>query len=370
MEWTWSTRRWEILDPAPLLEGERLRGLIRAVPEDFVVEEVPAYEPDGGEGHLFLTLTKRGWTTDAALHEVARQLGLPRGEIGVAGLKDRHALTTQWISLPAAGAARHGDFQHADLQLGAPHPHRHKLRRGHLKGNRFRITLRELDRPAAPALELARDRAERLAEAGGMGHLFGRQRFGPDGRNVDLGLRLLGQPRRLRPGDFALSALQGALFNLFWCLRRERGQLRTVLGGDILQKTETGGLFSSADPVTDQQRLEAGELRITGPIFGADRLVPPPDSPARALEEEVLAAFGLARVQWTGLGKKAPGTRRALQTQAGGLTIQAGGEGASLVLDFELEAGAFATRLLGEMADWREAERGGADPDLAQGTRA
>ena len=362
--WSWATRRAEILDPAPLLDGERPRGLIRACPEDFQVEEIAAYDPDGEDGHLLLTLTKRGWTTDAALVEVARQLMLPRGEIGAAGQKDRHALTTQWISLPAVAGPRLADFRHDEIQLGEPHPHRHKLRRGHLRANRFCLTVRELDRPTSEALALLEVRAARLATAGGMGHLFGPQRFGPGGRNADLGYRLLGQPRRIRPGDFALSALQSALFNLVWCLRRERGLLRTVLEGDLLQKRETGGLFWSADPAADQARLDAGELRLTGPIFGADRLTPPAGSAAAALEDEALAAFGTPRAAWTSLGKKAPGTRRALQTQAGELELRPGGDGASLVLAFSLEAGGYATRLLSELLDWREPARGGDAPEV------
>jgi tRNA pseudouridine13 synthase len=328
--------------------------VIRSLPEDFQVTEIPAYPPDGGEGHLFLELTKRGWNTDTALQEVARQLGLPRGEIGVAGQKDRHALTRQWISLPAAAGPRLERFEHPDLQLGPPQPHSHKLRRGHLKANRFRIVVRELDGSPESALDAVRTSSAALLAQGGMGHLFGPQRFGWQGRNVEVGLRLLSQPRRIRPGDFALSALQSALFNLVWVLRRERGQLDTVLEGDVLQKTATGGLFYSADPAEDQARLEAGELRLTGPIFGADRLTPPPGSPAAALEDEALAAFGTPRELWVSLGKRAPGTRRALRTLPGDLEL--GVDGQSLVLEFTLESGAFATRLLGEWLAWREAD--------------
>jgi len=362
---TWATHRELILDPPPLLDLPRPRGLIRSVPEDFQVEEIPAYAPDGGEGHLFLELTKRGWNTDSALQEVARQLGLPRGEIGAAGQKDRHALTRQWISLPASAANTLASFAHEDLQLGPPHAHSHKLRRGHLRGNRFRLTLRGLDCPAGEALERVRLAADRLQTQGGMGHLFGPQRFGYGGHNVDIGLRILGQPRRIRPGDLALSALQSALFNLVWELRRQRDLLDTVLEGDILQKSATGGLFFSSDPVVDQQRLEAGELRLTGPIFGADRLVPPPGTAAALLEDEALAAFGTARQQWVGLGKKAPGTRRALRTQATELELEV--EGGNLVLAFTLEAGAFATRLLSELLRWEEAARDAGGQESGQG---
>lgn len=353
MNEAWLSRREEILNPAPLLDLPRPAGGIRGRPEDFQVEEIPAYPPDGGEGHLFVELSKSGWNTDTALQEVARQLGLPRGEIGVAGQKDRHALTRQWISLPALAGPRLERFSHPEIQLGEAFPHSHKLRRGHLRGNRFRIWVRELDRQPEEALAQVLQACEALRAQGGMGHLFGPQRFGWQGRNVEIGLRLLSQPRRIRPGDFALSALQSALFNLVWLMRRERGQLDTVLEGDILQKTQTGGLFFSSDPVADQARLEEGELRLTGPLFGADRLVPPPGSPAAALEDEALAAFDTPRELWLSLGKKAPGTRRALRTQAGSPELSLDGQ--ALLLDFSLESGAFATRLLGEWVDWREA---------------
>lgn len=350
----WLERRAEILNPPTLLDLPRPAGVIRQTPEDFQVREIPAYPPDGGEGHLFVELTKRGWTTEDALRELARQLGLPRGEIGVAGQKDRHALTSQFLSLPAQAGPRLAGFSHPDLSLGPPQPNSHKLRRGHLRANQFRITVRGLDRPAPEARELAQASADRLLAQGGLGHLFGPQRFGWEGRNVETGLRLLAQPRRIRPGDFALSALQSALFNLYWLLRHERGLLDTVLAGDILQKTATGGLFYSDNPAADQARLEAGELRLTGPIFGADRLRPPVDTPAAALEDEVLEAFDTPRELWVGLGKKAPGTRRALRTPPGDLTV--GAEPEALVLDFRLETGAFATRLLSELVDWREAD--------------
>lgn len=368
MSAAWEARRAELLDPPPLLDGDKPAALIRTRAEDFQVEEIPAYPPDGGDGHLFLTLRKRGWTTEDALREVSRRLGVPRPEIGLAGQKDRHALTVQWISLPAGCRERLADFQHPDLELGPPHPHSHKLRRGHLRANRFRLVLRGLDRPPGEVAGHVRATAARLAEAGGLPYLFGPQRFGWQGRNVEAGLGLLERPWRIRPGDMALSALQSALFHEVWRLRRERGLLRSVLEGDVLRKTATGGLFTSAEPAVDQARLEAGELALTGPLFGADRLVPPPGTPAALLEDEALEAFGTPRQLWTSLGKKAPGTRRNLFTPVEELEVVEGvdAEADGLVLAFRLEAGAFATRLLSEGFTWREAERAPGPPSDAE----
>nr|WP_276604132.1 tRNA pseudouridine(13) synthase TruD [Nannocystis pusilla] len=86
-------------------------GAIRSRPEDFRVLEVPAYDPDGrANAHVLLVLTKRGVGSEEAVAEVARQLAIPRAEVGLAGLKDKDAVTEQWISLPAAAAARLGQL--------------------------------------------------------------------------------------------------------------------------------------------------------------------------------------------------------------------------------------------------------------------
>lgn len=347
--------RARMLDPEPAPGAvPALGGRLRARPEDFLVDEIPAYGPDGREdAHLLLVLEKRGWNTEDAICEVARQLGVPRPEIGSAGLKDRHALTRQWISLPAAAAGRLGAFQHTDLRLGEAHPHGQKLRRGHLKGNRFEIVVRDLALPPAEALAAARARAAELVAQGGLPNVFGVQRFGRDGANFERGLALLAGGRRPRPGDLNLSALQSALFNLILLTRRERGLFSTILAGDLLRKTESGGLFVCEDPAADQERFDAGELRITAPLFGGRQRSGPPGSPARELEDDCLARLGLERAAFEALGKKLPGTHRELLVPLEGLVLEStpaqGGLGAGLVLRFTLPAGSFATRLLAEL---------------------
>jgi tRNA pseudouridine13 synthase len=347
--------RERLLNPEPA-PGPRpdLGGQLRCRPEDFLVDEVPAYGPDGTpEAHLLLVLEKRGWNTEDALCEVARQLGVPRPEIGCAGLKDRHALTRQWISLPAAAGPRLGSFQHPELRLGEARPHGHKLRRGHLRGNRFEIVLREPRGSLPEALAALRERVAGLEAQGGLANLFGRQRFGRGGANFERGLALLQGGRRPRSGDLALSALQAAVFNLILLRRREQGLLGLVLAGDLLRKRESGGLFICEDPVTDQARLDAGELVLTAPLPGARQRQGPPGSPSRELEDECLARLGLERGAFAALGKKLPGGHRDLFVPLEGFAAceepPAGGLGPGLRLRFTLPAGSFATRLLVEL---------------------
>ncbi len=359
-----------LLDP-PLqtLDVPGIGGRIRARPEDFVVREIPAYPPDGREGaHLLLVLRKRSIGTEEALREVAAQCRIPRPEIGLAGLKDHDALTEQWITVPAAFRGALAAFAHPAITLGEPHPHGNKLRRGHLHGNAFEITVRDLAVPPAEALARITAKLAALRDRGGLANLYGDQRFGEDGRNMVRGLALLlgERARDRRKADFLLSAGQSALFNLYLLERRARGLMRTVLAGDILRKRATGGLFQCSDPAVDQARFDAGEVELTGPIFGGKMMAPAPGTPAGDLEAAILARVGVGADALGALGRKIPGTRRPLVLDLGDLQAEPAPEvelastspaphkaclSAGVCLRFRLPAGSYATTLLREIQE-------------------
>ncbi len=311
--------RERILSPA-LVSGHLpgIGGGLRACPEDFIVHERPAYEPDGREErHILVWLKKRNFTTGAAIGVVAQQLELPREEIGHAGLKDKLAVTTQRISIPWEGRDRVAGFSHPDIELSDPQPHGTKLRRGHLAGNSFEITVRELACDPAEAQARVTAKLSFLSAEGGFDNIYGAQRFGHEGRNLERGIAMLSAkklPRHLK--DFEVSAAQSGLFNLVSVLRRERGLARQVLLGDVLKKTATGGLFTCEDPQADQVRLDAGELVITGPMIGGKSMRPGGETPAGALEREACERCGLDPDRLESLGKQLPGARRPLQVQA------------------------------------------------------
>lgn len=304
----------QALDPplaTEMLPG--IGGVMRSRPEDFCVTELPAYAPDGRENaHLLLTMTKRGFSTEGALQEVARAVGLPRSVLGCAGLKDQDAVTSQWISAPAAARAALERFEHPRIELGPPQPHGNKLRRGHLQGNRFEIVLRDLAIPIAEALATAREKIDALRELGGLHNFYGPQRFGPGGANALRGLAAIRSRARRRRGDLIVSAGQSALFNLYLLTRRSRTLLQRALRGDILKKTASGGIFTCLDPEAEQGRVDTGELVVTGPMFGGRMRAPPPDTPAALLEHEILELAGVSSDAVSGLGRRAPGSRRAL----------------------------------------------------------
>lgn len=318
-------------------------------PETFLVEEIPAYQPSGTGEHTFIWIEKRSLTTFDAVNRLGRRLGIEAREIGYAGMKDRHATTRQWLSLPRISpelAREAGDDQL--FVLGAAR-HGNKLRVGHLRGNRFEVVVTELlgDGDRVRLVEgLARLASE------GLPNRYGNQRFGSHADNSGRGLAILrGQDRERdhRRRRLMLSALQSAVFNQVLELREAAGLLRTVLTGDVLQKVETGGVFVTEDPSTDQRRLDAGELVVTGPMPGGWAREPPAGSRAREIEDQALLAVGASRQELSAFGRDLPGTRRPLLVE---VVLQPAA--ATLVPDhpeavrlhFQLPAGTYATVLI------------------------
>ena len=339
--------RAEVIEP-PLWTADLpgIGGRLRTHPEDFVVRELPAYPTDGGEGHVFVLLRKRGMSTHDAVAAVGKACGVAPRDIGTAGRKDRDAVTEQWMSLPAAAREAVGRFSHEQIELGLPQPHSHKLRMGHLKGNAFELMIRELDVDVDEAQRRVEAKLQRLTELGGVPNLFGPQRFGRGGTSLDRGLEAVRRGRGGARGNMIVAAGQAGLFNLYALLRRDRW--RTVLLGDVLKKSDTGGLFTCADPAADQPRLDRGEVLITGPIFGSRTRRAERDTPAAALEAETLAVAGVEESALVALGKRAQGTRRALTMPAGDVLVSAAPDGA-LRVSFTLRSGGYATTLCGEL---------------------
>ena len=124
-----------------------LRRSIKAEPEDFRVEEELSFLPSGDGPHRLLRVEKRSANTRWVAAELARIAEVAVAEVGYAGLKDRHAIGVQWFSLPAArGSAEFWSTVHKDeFRVLESQLNTRKLRRGALRGNRFRIKLRQVD---------------------------------------------------------------------------------------------------------------------------------------------------------------------------------------------------------------------------------
>ena len=315
-------------------------GIIKRSPAHFVVDEIPAYEPAGEGAHLFLRFRKTNLTTDEAVRAIARALGVERRDVGVAGLKDKVAVTTQWISVPAFDGCeeRVGALALAGIEVLEQRRHGNKLKTGHLRGNRFVIVVRDL---AAADVDRARAALDRIGREG-VPNAFGAQRFG---REQDTHERarawLTGTeraPRDPRERRFQFSAFQSAIFNEVLDHRVATGTWNVPLLGDLLKKEDTGGLFVCTDVQLDRERAERGEVCPTGPIVG-DRMRQPA-ADALELEQRIVAPRieGIDLHRARALGE---GTRRALRLRVTELSHDLHGsshDGASMSGDKPTEA--------------------------------
>ena len=339
------------------------RGVIKTTPDDFVVEELPLYEPSGAGDHLYVRFTKRGLTTDAAVRAIARAMQVEARDVGVPGLKDKVAVTTQTISLPAPAKDASFDDRARALAIDGvtileARRHANKLRTGHLAGNRFTIVVRGID-PAR--LDEARAAFDRIAREGAP-NFYGVQRFGASRDNAERAREwIVGgakPPRDPRARRFAWSALQSAIFNDVLAARVEAGTWATPLEGDVLQKTDSGGLFVCADVEADRARCERDEIVPTGPLPGA-KMRAPTGEPL-ALETQITAKWLGEAFDFETTRALGEGTRRPLRLRAREVVVNDAAaidpkeQPAALRVSFVLPRGAYATTVLSAVFDWEE----------------
>lgn len=339
--------------------------VLRETPEDFVVEELPLY-PAAGEGeHLFVTVEKRGIDTGRAKRLLSERLGVPVRAIGHAGLKDARAVTKQRLSLPGVEPQAALAVEAPGLRVLDAVRHPHKLRLGHLTGNRFDLVLRGV------AVEDAGRLAARWGGlvAKGVGNRFMEQRFGRNGDNAELGrLLALGDEAAFREAARArghrrpsaglrrllVSAWQASVFNRVLEERRSwPGGIASVVPGDLAQRRDSGGLFLVEDE-TEEARAATGEISPTGPLPGPRCRAA--EGAQGELERAVLAVEG---VPGDAPALRGWGARRALRVCLTAASLEEGA--GSVRLRFGLPPGAYATAVVDELTGGgaREPERAG-----------
>lgn len=329
-------------------------GRLRTVPEDFVVEEVLGFEPDGAGSHLLLTVEKRGANSGWVAAQLARAAGVAARDVGYCGQKDRDAVTRQSYTLPwPVGAPIEpalGWSGEGYRVLGAAR-HGRKLRPGSHRGNRFSLRVRGLSGDAAAV-------AGRLAEIAGRGvpNYFGPQRFGRGGANLVQALAWADSgsaPRDRATRSFALSAARSALFNSVLAERVRAGNWDRLLAGEVAMLDGRRSFFPVEEPDAEiEERCARLDVHPSGPLYG--RGASPVAGEAALIEARVIGAQpGIcALLESQGLEHE----RRALRLPVRGLdwTLQHD----VLDLAFELPRGGFATALLHEiLADaWTQAD--------------
>lgn len=328
--------------------GPPCPGAYRARPEDFQVEEVLGFAPEGQGEHLWLWVEKRDMTTAMVARELARACEVAPRAIGYAGLKDRVAVTRQWFSVHLPGREMPADLPARlagqPLTLLETHRHPRKLKRGAHRGNRFRLRLTG-EVTTSPGLD---ERWAWLCRHG-VPNYFGPQRFGPDGRNLHRAASLLARGWRKRddPQGMLLSAARSYLFNVQLAARIERDSWGSPLEGEavILEGSSSQFVIERLD---EELRDRAARLDIhpSGVLWGCGESVA--REAALAFERDALAAH---QVLCEGLERAgARMARRPLRLRLASPGLERDAEGA-IWLSFELPPGAYATSVLRELID-------------------
>lgn len=385
-------------------------GAIKRRYEDFVVEEIPAYEPCGTGDHVFFTIEKKGLATMRAVNDIARALGILSREIGLAGLKDARAVTTQTLSIEHIDPAKLKVLDIPRIRILSVERHKNKLKIGHLRGNRFRIKLRECEATRVPDIEAVL----KTLEQRGVPNYFGQQRFGSRGDTWQIGhavLRrdpktvvdlMLGRPGPFDTGEvlrarqlyesekylaaakawpygfrdnaracramaksfgkhkrayyaidsrlkkFYVSAYQSYLFNRFLAERLD--QLDQIVEGDLAYKHDNGAVFRVTDAAAEAPRAAAFEISPTGPIFGV-RMTRAEGEPGQ-VEQSILDAEQITTDDFRSIrDMKIHGARRPLRFAMQELHHESGEDrfGPFVELCFTLSAGCYATMILREI---------------------
>jgi len=324
--------------------GPSCLGVLRKVPDDFRVTEIPLVEPDGHGEHCLLEIEKCNQNTESVAKLLARHACVRNADVSYAGMKDRNAVTRQWFSVRLAGRSEPAwdDLNSADLRILQAARHSRKLRVGALRGNRFCLRIREF-RDGQGRLE----QIMQSLQAGGMPNYFGAQRFGREGSNLTGAGALFGGVRgrldRKRRGLY-LSAARSMLFNRVLGIRVSDGTWNQAFPGErlILDGSRNSFVPEMIDPVI-MERLADMDIHPSGPLWGTG--YQSTNTESAALEQRALHGMegwqkGLER---SGLKYE----RRALRAPIRNLTW--GLEGDDLLLEFSLGKGSYATVLIREI---------------------
>ena len=318
-------------------------GSIRSLPEDFIVKENLVFEPSGVGEHAFLQIQKTGENTEFVARQLARFADVRQRDIGFAGLKDRHAVTTQWFSiwLPGKADPDWAQFESETIKVLQNVRHARKLKRGVLSGNRFKLTIRDWLGDQAKTIQQLE-----LIKANGIANYYGEQRFGHAGQNVNKALAMFqGAKTGREQRSLYLSAARSYLFNQILAYRVSAGSWNQAVAGDTYVFDLSHSCFKSNQPDADiVRRLEAKEIHPTGTLWGRGEAEVSGDAlqiEHRIIEKHQELAQGLVDCA-------VDRDRRALRVNVSDLSWQFIDD-SILELGFSLPAGSYATSVMREI---------------------
>lgn len=321
-------------------------GAIRKFSEHFIVEEIPLYEPSGEGNHLYINFTKVGMNSIDIQKKVSRLLDIKEKDIGIAGLKDKNAVTTQTISIALDNKNRDDIIKkiedNIDIKINSTSLHNNKLKPGHLLGNKFTIIITDVKDDAFSKAKKIIEKIDKI----GVPNYFGLQRFGIDQNNIKKGHDLLKGKIKIRDRwlkRFLISSYQSYLCNVYLAERIRNNMFHKIIKGDVAKKYDTGGMFDVTDEKKEQVRFDDKQITFTAPIYGIKMWGAKEES--KKFEDKILRESDITIKDLE--KNKIKGTRRTGRIFIDDLKVIKCTEG--IKLSFSLRKGSFATVLLREI---------------------
>lgn len=279
-------------------------GIIKSNPADFIVVEEGLYDLAGSGQHLYLYLEKQLLTTDEVVAALCHTFDLKRFQIGVAGLKDKYAITTQFFSLDVGVNFDHSIIEETissmdiDIKLISYTKHNAKLKRGHLSGNYFEINV--TGQYTQVCNEILNE-IENTIKIKGMPNFYGPQRFGSKNNNHILGLEVLEKTKKVKNRNrrnIYLQAYQSSLFNIWLKEKYEKDSSLGYMIGDYVMKHDRG----RPNLVTSENidKLKSEDNILTGILYAKDNLKYLSDSDKAFLESKDISLDLLSELRLDG----------------------------------------------------------------------
>jgi len=157
--------------------NQGISGKLRTIPEDFIVHEIPLYPPKKENGRFTIaSVTAKNWETNLLVRELSDRLHISRKRVDFAGTKDKRAKTTRLMSFHNVSSEELSNVKIKDVLIENIYKSDHPVKIGELIGNRFEITIRDINEDTKP--EEIQDIVSFIGENGGFPNFYGIQRFG------------------------------------------------------------------------------------------------------------------------------------------------------------------------------------------------
>jgi len=316
-------------------------GALKRFAEDFKVSETLSFSPSGDGDHVYLFVQKTGCNTDWVANQLADLAGLKQVDVGYAGMKDRHAVTSQWFSLHMPNQPEPDwDALPAEISVLEKTRHNKKLRTGAIEKNNFELCIRDVSGDLAEI-----ERRLTLIKEQGFPNYFGPQRFGFQGANAHKLVGMSTARRRVSKTQRSMyiSAGRSYLFNQILKQRVNQGSWNQAIAGDVMALQGSRSVF--VPEMIDQtiiDRVAEFDIHPAAMLWGRGEAKSSLD--ALEMEQQVLKSYPalLAALETAGVEM----AYRTMRIPVPDLSWEL--KENELLLSFSLISGAYATSLLSE----------------------